>query len=365
MRKPEHRWRTRAHEATLLPASGTASAQDERFFLRFFDGQTGHAHLRLDAQVVDTVATTDPDLIHAVQCWLAARGRFVLDLRTEGGEVVAQGPFSPADLGDTAPPAPARLITLAPSNAELVHALDAFGRVVACEDSSDYPPEVSDLPRLGPDLGPDLDRVAELAPDLVLSSLTVPGMERIVTELRARGLAQIVLAPRSIAEVIDDVERVGLALGCAARAEEVVEGMQQQIAELRAHRFTEPVRIYLEWWPRPMFTPARDSYAHELIALAGGTNVFGEREGASVQIEAAELRAADPELCFVSWCGVHKDKLDPQNLIDRPGLESLSAAQTGRVYPLDEAFSGRPGPRMLEAARQMAAAIVASGVRQA
>jgi iron complex transport system substrate-binding protein len=67
--------------------------------------------------------------------------------------------------------------------------------------------------------------------------------------------------------------------------------------------------------------------------------------------------AADPDLCFVSWCGVAEDKLDPQNLIRRPGLEGLRAAQAGRVFRLDEAFSGRPGPRMLEAARRMQLAI--------
>ena len=140
--------------------------------------------------------------------------------------------------------------------------------------------------------------------------------------------------------------------------------LADKLARLRATRVEPPVRIYLEWWPRPMFSPGRDGYADELIALAGGINVFGDREGASVRVEPAELLAADPELCFVSWCGVAEAKLDPSMLIERPGLESLPAAVAGRVYPLDEAFSGRPGPRMLEAARRMAAAIQRSGLRR-
>ncbi|MCA9637674.1 MAG: ABC transporter substrate-binding protein, partial [Myxococcales bacterium] len=96
---------------------------------------------------------------------------------------------------------------------------------------------------------------------------------------------------------------------------------------------------------------------NELIALAGGVNVFGDRPGSSLEVSPAELVTAAPDLCFVSWCGVAEAKLDPGNLIRRPGLEDLEAARTGRVYPLDEAFAGRPGPRMLEAARRMAAAI--------
>ncbi len=365
MRKPELRWQTRHYVAVLDPAAPSGAAHDERFLLRPADGGSpGRAWLRLGEQVVDDIAARDPDVVHAVRCWLAARGCFELQLRDEAGRALAAGPFTIEDLGDAPAPAPARtLVTLAPSNAELVDALGAFDRVLACEDSTDHPPQAAALPRLGPDLGPDLDRVAALAPDLVVSSLSVPGMERIVTGLRARGVPQVVLAPRSVADVLDDLRRVGARLGVAERARAAVAAMQAEVAALRERQPAQPVRIYLEWWPRPMFSPGRDTYAQELIALAGGINVFGDRPGASVQIEPEELLRADPELCFVSWCGVDETKLDPDNLVRRPGLEQLPAARAGRVHALDERYSGRPGPRMLEASRRMAAAIERSGLR--
>jgi iron complex transport system substrate-binding protein len=380
MRKPELRWQTRRHVAVLDPSAEGGNAHDERFVLRPRAAEasgaavddhgrppeppSGRAWLRLGEQVVDEVAVADPDVPHAVRCWLAARGSFALRLRDEAGRVLEEGPFSIEDLGDPPAPAPARtLVTLAPSNAELVDALGAFDRVLACEDSTDHPPRAAALPRLGPDLGPDLDRVAELRPDLVVSSLSVPGMERIVTGLRARGVAQVVLAPARLADVFEDLRRVGARLGLPERAEAAVAAMQAEAEALRRSQPAVPVRIYLEWWPRPMFSPGRDTYADELVALAGGVNVFGDRPGASVRIEPEELVRADPELCFVSWCGVAEAKLDPRSLVDRPGLEALPAARAGRVYPLDERFSGRPGPRMLEAARRMAAAIRESGVR--
>jgi len=366
MRKPELRWQTRRHVAVLDPTTEGGTAHDERFVLRPVtgDGAPGRAWLRLTEQVVDEVAAADPELPHAVRCWLAARGSFALHLRDEAGRVLAAGSFDIEALGDPPAPTPARtLVTLAPSNAEVVDALGAFDRVLACDDSTDHPPQAAALPRLGPDLGPDLDRVAELRPDLVVSSLSVPGMERIVTGLRARGVPQVVLAPKSFADVLEDLRRVGARLHVPERAEAVVTAMLAEAAALRRDHPAVPVRIYLEWWPRQMFSPGRDSYADELVALAGGVNVFGDRSGASVRIEPEELVRADPELCFVSWCGVDEGKLDPNNLIERPGLETLPAARAGRVYALDERFSGRPGPRMLEAARRMAAAIRRSGVR--
>jgi iron complex transport system substrate-binding protein len=364
--KPVHQWETRQHRALREPTKPERLATDSRaeaFVLEFADGRTGAAACGLAVQYVDELGAADPDLVHAVSAWLIARGARSINLRrTESDEPLAVGPITPEQLGvagDRRFAGP--LISICPSNAEAIWALGCFDRVIACEDSSDFPPEVAACERLGPDLGPDLDRIAELAAPadaLVVSSLSVPGMERNVTGLRARGVAQIVLAPRSIADVLAELERLGRALGAEQRAAVVVAEMREQIDDLRrAAAARSPVRVYLEWWPRPMFSPGADCYSNELIALAGGVNVFADRPGSSLEITTDEVLAANPEVCFISWCGVAADKLDVRRLIDRPGLETLSAAQAGRVFPLDERFAGRPGPRMLEAARVMAETI--------
>lgn len=360
MKKPEHRWETRRHTALPLPADGAlggcwaGDARAERLRLRFGDGRELTATVGLAHQHVDEAALDDPDLIHAVACWLVARGVRDLALYTDGDRPVAVRPFELAELGEPVVGA-TRVITLAPSNAELVDALGAFDRVFACEDSSDTPAAVRRCERLGPDLAPDLDRVAALAPELVVSSLTVPGMERIVTGLRARGVPQVVSAPRSVADVLADLGRLGLAMGVDPSA--AIGAMSAELDALRADLPAAPARVYLEWWPRPMFTPGRLCFSNELLALGGALNVFGDRDGASVEIDAEALCAADPDACFVSWCGVAEHKLDPAGLGRRPGLERLRAVAQGRVYALDERFSGRPGPRMLEAARRIRAAL--------
>jgi iron complex transport system substrate-binding protein len=356
--KPAHQWETRLGQAFRQAGPVHGFEHDPRaeaFELRFHDGRVGRLRLGLSRQEADPDAARDPDLAHAVKAWLAARGQRSIQL-LHGDAVLATGSFTVRELGDDVV-APRRLITLCPSNAELVHALGCFERVIACEDSSDYPPEVSERERLGPDLGPDLDRVAALAPELAISSLTVPGMERVVTGLRARAVPQAVLAPRSIADVLDEARWLAVQLGVAERGAALVADMQRQLGELEAQRPADPARVYLEWWPKPMFTPGGDCYSNELIRLAGGENVFAARAGSSVEVSAAELVAAAPEICFVSWCGVALAKLDPEHLRGRPGLAELEAARRGHVFPLDEAYSGRPGPRMLEAARIMAAAI--------
>jgi iron complex transport system substrate-binding protein len=362
VRKPEQRWQTRRHRAIRRtePPAWSQDPRGEAFVLEFDDGRRGWAELTLAEQRVDPFGSEDPDLVHAVKCWLIARGRRTIDLCDARGRRLAEGAITASELGCSVSERPAtRLISLAPSNLECIHALGCFDRVVACEDSSDFPEQVAGLERLGPDLGPDLDRVVALEPDLVVASLTVPGMERVVSGLRARDLPVVVLAPRSLADMLDDLARLARLLDVRDRADALVAELREEIAALEREvaAIAEPARVYLEWWPRPMFSPGRDCYSNELIRLAGGVNVFDDRPGASVEITADELLAAAPEVCFVSWCGVAADKLEPRRLIERPGLESLAAAREGRVYALDERFSGRPGPRMLEAARIMAAGI--------
>jgi iron complex transport system substrate-binding protein len=113
--------------------------------------------------------------------------------------------------------------------------------------------------------------VAALAPDLAISSLSVPGMERNVTGLRVRGVRQRVLAPRSLDDVIAEVEVVGVDLGVQDAQRRC--GRRSRRSGRRCWR-TRPsggCAVYLEWWPRPMFSPGADCYSNELIALAGGS----------------------------------------------------------------------------------------------
>ncbi len=364
--KPVHQWETRGHLAIRgveKPVRGFEhDPRAEAFELHFHDGRIGHARLGLARQEVDVTAESDPDLVHAVKCWLCARGErsIHLEAASDQGRVIAAGAFTPADLSDVLAFEPRTLITLCPSNAELVYALGRFDRVIACEDSSDYPESVAGLERLGPDLGPDLDRVTELRPHAVIASLSVPGMERIVTGLRARGMPQLVLAPRSVSEVLSEMAWLAEALGAVEEGKVACARMQHEIDALEANLRRDskpPLRVYLEWWPKPMFTPGGRCYSNELIRLAGGRNVFEDKPGSSLEITSDELLQKAPEVCFVSWCGVALNKLDPDNLIERPGLSGLHASQVRNVFPLDERFSGRPGPRMLEAARIMAEGI--------
>jgi iron complex transport system substrate-binding protein len=176
--------------------------------------------------------------------------------------------------------------------------------------------------------------------------------------LEQLGIPYIVLAPQSIAGILSDIQRVGDAIGFAEQAQALVESLNVRLSELRADAESRaPARVYLEWWPKPMFTPGRACWTNELIGLAGGTNVFKGLAGQSAEILPAQVAEADPEVIFVAWCGVPFSKLNVERVLKREGLERVSAVRERRVYPIDESLLGRPGPRVIDGIEAMARAL--------
>ncbi|WP_027883259.1 cobalamin-binding protein [Meiothermus rufus] len=245
-----------------------------------------------------------------------------------------------------------RLVSLTCSNTEIVWALGCLDWLVGVDDHSDYPPEVARLPRVGPDLQVDLERVAALRPDLVLASLSVPGMERVVEGLARRGLPYLVLDPQSLEEVYQDILRVATWLGIASKGQEVVAAMRQEIAQakLGLPHWPRPPRVLVEWWPRPIIAAGKQSWVTQMLEALGAQNALAHLAVRSAALTPTQVEEAQPDVIVVSWCGAKK--LRPE-VVRQRGLR-VPALQNGQVFALEEAYLGRPGPRLAQGVRRLA-----------
>lgn len=240
-----------------------------------------------------------------------------------------------------------RIITHTCSNTEIVCALGRADWLVGVDDHSDHPPEVvAKLPRIGPDLDVDVDKIRALEPDLVITSLTVPGHERCLEQLEAAGLPLLVTQPHSLADVAADILRIGEAIDARQSAQALADRFDTALAaEPPAH---EPVPILVEWWPKPVIVPGRNSWVNEMLARAGGVNPWQDREAESLEIDREMARNAAPEAIVMSWCGVDEAKYRPHVVSRREGWADIPAIANERIYPISEAWLGRPGPRLLD-----------------
>jgi iron complex transport system substrate-binding protein len=248
-----------------------------------------------------------------------------------------------------------RIVSLACSNTEIVCALGCADMLVGVDDHSDFPVDVvAALPKVGPDLDIDIERVAALAPDLVLATLTVPGHEQVVARLEAAGLNFIAPEPISMDDVYRDVRDVGARLGVPERAEALVAEMQVVFgvgAGSPLHK--DAPSILVQWWPKPVITPGKQSWVVDVLAAAGARAVLGHEDHKSRPMTDQEVVDLAPDAVVLSWCGVHPDKYRPDVVLRNEAWAELSFVTEGHVYCVGEPYLGRPGPRLVDGVLQL------------
>ncbi len=249
-----------------------------------------------------------------------------------------------------------RIVSICPSNTELVEYLGLTHQLIGVDDFSDWPEQIKHLPRLGPDLSIHMDKVEELQPDLVLASLSVPGMEKNIEELEKRNIPHIILNPQSLKDIENDLMITAKALAQPEAGEKAASVFRSQIEELRkiAANIEEKPSLYWEWWPKPVFTPGQVNWLTELSELAGAVNLFKDVELASVQTDWDDVYRRNPDYICLAWVGVRKEKVNPEIVLKRPNWDQLNAVRNQHILVLEEELYCRPSPRLIEGAIRLA-----------
>lgn len=243
-----------------------------------------------------------------------------------------------------------KVVSLCPSNTEIMEYLGLTHLLVGVDDYSDWPSSIASLPRLGPDLSIDIDKVAELQPDLVLASLSVPGMEKNVEELKKRNIPHIVLNPQSLSDIEADLLKTAEVLNEAERGIAAAGEFRSRLETIKqkTKMINNRPSLYWEWWPKPIFTPGKTNWLTEISEAAGGYNVFHDVELASVQTDWEDVIRRQPDVICLAWVGVRKEKVKKSTVKKRPGFEKLNFQDDSRILILEEELYCRPSPRLLD-----------------
>lgn len=242
-----------------------------------------------------------------------------------------------------------RIASICPSNTELLAYLGLTDQIVGVDNYSDWPHQINSLPRLGPDLDIDMEALQALEPDIVIASLSVPGMEKNVEQLQNRNIPHIVLNPNSLEEIGTNLLTLGEVTGHEQKAKAVHQRYFEMINEYKtlSERIKIPKRIYWEWWAKPVFTPGGVNWLTEVSRLAGGVNVFEDVDQASVQTDWETVKERNPDMIALVWVGVQKERVNTSVVLKRPGWNEMKAIQKNEMYVLDEPLFCRPSPRLL------------------
>ncbi|GAC1388903.1 MAG: cobalamin-binding protein [Ktedonobacteraceae bacterium] len=291
-----------------------------------------------------------------------------------------------------------RIVSLLASATEMIAALGCLDQLVGRSHECDYPLEVLQLPLVSTvqintetssseidaqikQLAQAKDRVQndalkalsiyhidvallqELQPNVIFTQTqceVCAVSERDVTQAlqQLTGLhPQVVsLSPYRLADVWEDVVRVGEALGRREQAEVLVQQYRHRLDQLyqrsmELNRSNKKPRVAVLEWLDPLM--AAGNWTPELVTYAGGESLFGEVGVHSPWLTWKELQAANPDVLVLAPCGfsLERTMIDVPLLQQHPQWQSLQAVQNGRVYAVDgNYYLNRSGPRLVESA---------------
>lgn len=281
-----------------------------------------------------------------------------------------------------------RIVSLLPSATEIVCAVGLGDALVGRSHECDFPPGVERLPALCEPKVPihgesaeidravrrlvadglsvyrvDAEALRALAPDVIVTqtqcevcAVSEADVVAATCDWAGSGVRIVSLAPARLDDVFADIERVGAALGVAARGTAVVASLRARLTELaaRTRELTRPSVACIEWLDPLM---AAGNWVPELVELGGGRNLFGSVGEHSPWLQWDAVRTADPEVIVAMPCGfdLARTRGGMAALERLPGWEALRAVRTGRVAIVDgHQYFNRPGPRLVESAEILA-----------
>ncbi len=245
---------------------------------------------------------------------------------------------------------PQRIVSLAPSNTEILFALGLGDRVYGVTNICNYPPEAQAKEKVGDYYSVDTEKVISINPDLILAedlqkADIIPALEKL-------GFSVVTLVPHNIQEMGDTIRMVGEITGTQDKADEIVADMEQRVKAVTDITDTlddsQRVRVLYLVWNDPMYSVGTDTYIHELIKKAGGSNIAAFAGEGWPELSLEQIIDLDPQVVIAN----HDIPLDA--LMADSRLAVVDAFKNGRVYSINADLTNRPGPRIVEGLETMA-----------
>jgi iron complex transport system substrate-binding protein len=244
------------------------------------------------------------------------------------------------------------IISVAPSNTEIIYRLGAEEDLVATTSLCDHPSGARELPSVGGWTdGIQVEKIVELQPDLILASDDL--QDDIVEELEEQSLNVLQVKPHNLEEVYDSIVQIGELLDRAEEAEELVGEMKSSISGIDL----QGKRIYCEEWMEPPMVSG--NWIPGLIETANGEYFIDEGER-SREFDLEKLKEFDPEYIFLNVCGAGEN-IDKSEILNRENWKELTAVKEENVFVIDDALLNRPGPRLVDGLKRMEDVVHQSG----
>jgi len=252
---------------------------------------------------------------------------------------------------------PERIISLAPANTEILFALGLEENVIGVTEYCNYPSEAEDKEKIGSYTTPNIEKIVNLNPDLVLAAYGNP--TGTVEALKRFNLTVVGLNARNLDEILYNLRLVGEITGRSANASVLVADMVQRIEVLDERmsnlKDEERPKILHIIWHDPIWVAGKGTFEDELIKRSGGVNIAPVEGYRALSLE--KLIELNPGVIITpsgSGMGCTLTNFCYEYIMGEPRLRSIEAVRTKRVYVINADIVCRAGPRIVDALEEMA-----------
>ena len=249
---------------------------------------------------------------------------------------------------------PQRIISLSPSNTEMVYALGLQDKLVGVTSYDNYPPDAKNKPIVSDYSTVDLEKIVNAKPDLVLADSiqekdTIPALEKL-------GITVYTMTPNNIDGILNEIKVLGRITGKTTESDNLVSNLTSRIQAVtdKTAKLTdsEKPRVLFVTWYDPIWTAGSDTMIQYLIDEAGGINIAADLNGyTTISLESAIQR--NPQVIIVmSSMGTQNTSLDYVKSNDQ--FKSTDAVKNGQVYEIDADIFGRTTPRIVDGLETLA-----------
>lgn len=246
-----------------------------------------------------------------------------------------------------------RIIALNPADCEILYAIGAEALLAGRGEYCNYPEAVTEIPSVASGAETNLEQILALEPQVIVMSKMAQTQEQ-VEALEKAGIRVLISDAQDIEGVYTAIGMLGILTGRQEEADTLITEMREGFASVSAQAGEGRGTVYFEVSPLEwgLWTAGSGTFMDELAAICGLSNAFSDVAGWA-EISQEQVIARDPDY-IVTISGYDGQGPTPvEEMMARTGWESLKSVSGGRVYQADSDSMSRPGPRLLDAARDL------------
>lgn len=255
--------------------------------------------------------------------------------------------------------APKTIVSLQPSNTEILFALGVGDKIVGATEYDTYPKEAQKIERVSDSVKFNSERILALKPDVVIAYTTGVDEENLnaLKGLEDAGIKVFAIqSAKTFDDVYGDIQQIAKVMGIKDKGDKLNDAIKGKIAEVQAKvkDVKEPKNVYLEISPKPdIYTPGSGTFQQEILDAANVKNAFADLKSWG-KVSEEDIIAKNPDVILTTVNYVENPTAE---ILSRDGWNSITAIQNKAVYSIDTDISNRPGPRIGEAVELIAKAV--------